>query len=71
LEAGKLADFLVYPPGVDLLKEDNPGTPFSTVGPTRNIYLVGRAGRVWEAESMEQIWPVRRSRQVMPPINAD
>ncbi|KAF5324764.1 hypothetical protein D9611_004184 [Ephemerocybe angulata] len=71
LEQGKLADFILYPPNVDILKEEKDGGKFSTVGPTRDIFLVGRAGRVWKAETMEEIWPAQSPRQVMPVLNAD
>ena len=71
LEPGKLADFVLYPPHIDLLKETEDGIDFTTVGPTRDIFLVGRAGRIWNAETMEEVWPVKRPRQRMPVINAD
>ncbi|KAJ3543125.1 hypothetical protein NMY22_g3250 [Coprinellus aureogranulatus] len=74
LEPGKLADFVVYPPHVNVLREDgdeSSASGFTTVGPTRDILFVGRAGRVWNAETMEEVWPVRRPRQRMPVINAD
>ncbi|RXW22236.1 hypothetical protein EST38_g3614 [Candolleomyces aberdarensis] len=70
LEPGKLADFLVYPPHVELFGAETEGD-FSTVGPTRDILFVGRAGRVWKAETMEEIWPESRPRQTMPILNAD
>lgn len=71
LEAGKLADFVLYPPHVDILEEIEDEYEFTTVGPTRDIFLVGRAGRVWNADTMEEVWPVKGPRQRMPVINAD
>src|ERR1700730_6241151 len=63
LSKGKLADFLVYPPGVDLLDND--------IRVTRHPKLVARGGRVWNAATMEEVWPVVRKKQSMPPFNAD
>lgn len=63
LSSGKLADFVVYPPGVDILKE---GIAAST-----NIKYVSKGGRIWNAESMVEHWPIEGRRLVMPSINAD
>ncbi|KAH9926124.1 uncharacterized protein B0H18DRAFT_1085078 [Fomitopsis serialis] len=61
LTPGKLADFVVYKPGVDLLEGDISGT--------REIRWVARGGRLWDAESMEEVWPVAGRKGAMPPLN--
>jgi len=61
LTPGKLADFVVYKPGVDLLEGDISGT--------REIRWVARGGRLWDAESMEEVWPVAGRKGTMPPLN--
>jgi hypothetical protein len=63
LSAGKLADLIVYPPGIDLLEGD--------ISQTRELQLVARGGRFWDASSMEEFWPLKGKKQVMPPINAE
>lgn len=60
---GKLADFVVYPPGVDLLEGD--------ISATRDIRFVARGGRIWDATTMTEIWPVPGRREPLPPVNAD
>ncbi|KAF5379918.1 hypothetical protein D9757_007232 [Collybiopsis confluens] len=60
LSPGKLADFIVYPPDVDLLE-----------GPMRDsmkIEFVARGGRIWVAETLKEIFPGREAQQI-PPIN--
>ncbi|KAI0831687.1 hypothetical protein BC628DRAFT_1310437 [Trametes gibbosa] len=63
LTPGKLADFVVYPPGVDLLEGD--------IGGTRDIRFVVRGGRVWEASTLTEVWPVPGRHEPLPPLNAD
>ncbi|KAJ6591564.1 hypothetical protein DFH09DRAFT_178262 [Mycena vulgaris] len=63
LSQGKLADLVVYPPGINLLEGD--------ISQTREIRLVARGGRFWDASSMEEVWPLKGKRQVLPPLNAD
>ncbi|KAJ7284597.1 hypothetical protein C8J57DRAFT_1289035, partial [Mycena rebaudengoi] len=63
LSRGKLADLVVYPPGIDLLTGD--------LTKSRDIRLVARGGRFWDASSMEEVWPLQRKRQEMPPFNAE
>lgn len=63
LSPGKLADFLVYPPGVDLLNDP--------ILSTADLLYVSRGGRIWDAGGMEEVWPVKGRKQVMPPLNAD
>ena len=63
LTPGKLADFVVYPAGVDLLEGDISGT--------RDIRYVVRGGRVWDASDMTEVWPVAGRRAPMPPLNAE
>ena len=60
---GKLADLVVYPGGVDLLGDE--------IRRTRDIKYVIRGGRIWEAETMTEVWPVKGRRQSLPPINVD
>jgi hypothetical protein len=63
LSKGKLADLIVYPPGIDLLEGD--------ISQTRELRLVARGGRFWDTTSMEEVWPLKGKKQVLPPINAD
>lgn len=60
---GKLADFIVFPAGFNLLEDD--------IRKTRNISFVVRGGRVWEAETMVEIWPNIGKKQTMPPLNPE
>ncbi|KAJ8593990.1 hypothetical protein M405DRAFT_879032 [Rhizopogon salebrosus TDB-379] len=59
---GKLADLVIFPPGFDLLQDD--------IRHTRNIKYVIRGGRIWDAEMMAEVWPMKR-KQVLPPFNAE
>ncbi|KAJ7668294.1 hypothetical protein B0H17DRAFT_1087605 [Mycena rosella] len=61
ISQGKLADLVVYPPGIDLLEGD--------ISQTLELRLVARGGRFWDASSMEELWPLKGNRQVLPPIN--
>lgn len=64
LSRGKLADFLIYPPNVDLLSGDiRLKTP--------QLQYVARGGRIWEADTMVEFWPVKGRKQDMPIINAE
>ncbi|KAF8968323.1 hypothetical protein BDZ97DRAFT_1655335 [Flammula alnicola] len=64
LSPGKLADFLVYPPGVDLLEGE-------ISNKTRRLLFVARGGRIWDANTMVEFWPVNGVKQTMPLINAE
>jgi len=59
---GKLADLVIFPPGFDLLQDD--------IRHTQNIKYVMRGGRIWDAETMAEVWPMKR-KQVLPPFNAE
>lgn len=61
LTPGKLADFVVYKPDVELL-----GGPIVN---TQEIRWVVRGGRVWDADNMTELWPVTGRKATMPPIN--
>ncbi len=61
LSAGKLADFVVYPADVDVLN--------GPMSESRKLSYVARGGRVWDASTMEQVWPLVQERQRMPPFN--
>ncbi|GLB35482.1 putative amidohydrolase family protein [Lyophyllum shimeji] len=63
LSSNKLADFLIYPPGVDILTGE--------ISNTRDIRFVVRGGRIWDASTMEEVWPVKGKKQVLPQFNAD
>lgn len=63
LSGGKLADYLIYPPGVDLLGDD--------ISQTLELAHVARGGRLWNASTMEEVWPVKGRKQKMPPFNAE
>ncbi|EIW77828.1 composite domain of metallo-dependent hydrolase [Coniophora puteana RWD-64-598 SS2] len=57
---GKLADMVIYPPGVDLLAD---------ITRTKDLKYVMRGGRIWDADTITEVWPVKGRRQVMPPLN--
>ncbi|KZT11646.1 uncharacterized protein LAESUDRAFT_671849 [Laetiporus sulphureus 93-53] len=59
----KLADFIIYEPDVDLINGDIRGT--------RQIQYVARGGRVWDAETMKEFWPVKGRRPPTPPLNPE
>jgi hypothetical protein len=64
LSRGKLADFLIYPPGVDLLEGE-------VSSKTRQLIFVARNGRIWDANTMVEFWPSNGKKQTMPIINAE
>jgi cytosine/adenosine deaminase-related metal-dependent hydrolase len=64
LTSGKLADFIVYPPGIDLLEGN-------VSHKTLELRLVARGGRIWDAEMMVEVWPVKGRKQGMPVFNAE
>ncbi|KAF5331149.1 hypothetical protein D9619_006058 [Psilocybe cf. subviscida] len=64
LSRGKLADFLIYPPGVDLLEGE-------ISSKTRQLIFVARNGRIWDANTMVEFWPSNGKKQTMPIINAE
>ncbi|KAJ3981233.1 hypothetical protein F5890DRAFT_570495 [Lentinula detonsa] len=62
LTPGKLADFLIYPPEVDLLN--------GSIKETLQLKYVTRGGRVWVAETLEEFFPRKgKDPQQMPPFN--
>ncbi|KAF8919205.1 hypothetical protein CPB85DRAFT_1549164 [Mucidula mucida] len=61
LAPGKLADFLVYEPGVDLLE--------GPISGTRALVYVAKGGRMWDASTMAGVWPSEGRTQEMPPFN--
>ena len=63
LSRGKLGDFIVYLPGVDLLDGD--------IQNTLELKLVAKGGRIWDAETMVEVWPVKGKKQKMPVLNAE
>jgi hypothetical protein len=63
LSEGKLADYLIYPPGVDLLNDG--------ISNSLKLTHVARGGRLWDASTMEEVWPVKGRKQEMPPLNAE
>jgi len=63
LSRGKLADFIIYPPGVDLLEDD--------ILRTRNLQYVARGGRIWDTSVMEEVWPLKGKRQLLPILNPE
>ncbi|CAA7266376.1 unnamed protein product [Cyclocybe aegerita] len=64
LSRGKLADFIIYPPEIDLLEG-------VIATKTSKLLFVARGGRIWDANTMVELWPVRGRKQVMPVINAE
>jgi hypothetical protein len=63
ISENKLADFLIYPAGVNLLTGD--------MRNTLNLTYVVRGGRVWDASTMTEIWPLQNKKLELPPLNAD
>ncbi|TRM63706.1 hypothetical protein BD626DRAFT_495129 [Schizophyllum amplum] len=63
LTPGRLADFVVYPPDVDILSDD--------IRRSRELSHVARGGRLWNAATMEEVWPVKGRRHAMPPFNVE
>lgn len=64
LTSGKLADFLIYRPGVDLLDG-------SIMDKSRELDKVVRGGRIYDAESLAEVWPVKDRKYEGPVINAE
>lgn len=64
LSPGKLADLVLYPEGVTF-------EHFHDLGPTKNPRFVVRGGRVFDANTMTEEWPVKGRKHVLPKINAD
>lgn len=63
ISPGKLADMVIYPSTVDLVNGD--------ISQTKDIKYVVRGGRIWDAETMAEVWPVRGRVQDMPPFNVE
>ncbi|KAL0070502.1 hypothetical protein AAF712_002334 [Marasmius tenuissimus] len=63
LAEGKLGDFLVYPAGVNLLE--------GPIEQTRLLKYVAKGGRIRNADTMEEVWPLKGRKQVLPPFNAE
>ncbi|KAF5379903.1 hypothetical protein D9757_007185 [Collybiopsis confluens] len=61
LTPGKLADFLVYRPEVDLLN--------GPIERSADLRHVARGGRIWDSTTMTEVWPVAGRKQKMPPFN--
>ncbi|KIK54543.1 hypothetical protein GYMLUDRAFT_206518 [Collybiopsis luxurians FD-317 M1] len=61
LTPGKLADFLIYNPDVDLLSG-----PIEDTVQLRNVV---RGGRIWDSYTMTEVWPLTGRKQEMPPFN--
>jgi imidazolonepropionase-like amidohydrolase len=62
LSPGKLADFLIYPPGIDLVAPELPST---------EIQYVVLSGRVFDAQTLEEVWPVKGRKLEPLPLSAD
>lgn len=62
IEEGKLADLVVFPPDINLL-EDLSKSEFPR--------WVAKGGRVWEASTLSQIWPLQQKGSVLPHLNID
>ncbi|KAH8835051.1 hypothetical protein DL96DRAFT_1572673 [Flagelloscypha sp. PMI_526] len=60
---GKLADIVVFKQGADILNDH--------ISVTRQIQYTIRGGRVWDVDSMEEVWPVKGRKQNLPPINPE
>ncbi|KAG8988372.1 hypothetical protein FRB90_002790 [Tulasnella sp. 427] len=62
LQPGKLADMVIYPAGTDILAD---------ISLSRDIRFVVKGGRVWNAPTMEEEWPMKGKMPSLPPLNAD
>lgn len=62
IEPGKLGDLVIYPPGVNVLED---------ISASRHIRYVVKGGRIWDASTMVEVWPMKGRKQVLPPFNAD
>jgi len=62
IATGKLADFVIYPPGVNLLEDLS-----------RSAYprYVSKGGRIWDASSLDQIWPLETRGKQVPYLNVE
>ena len=63
MSVGKLADLVVFPGGFDLIDGD--------IHQTKDIKFVVRSGRIWEAKTMTEVWPVKGRQRILPPFNAE
>lgn len=63
ITAGKLADFIIYEPDADPLDGD--------IRDTTKIQFVVRGGRVYDAKTLTEVWPVNGRKAVLPPINPE
>lgn len=64
LSPGKLADLVLYPQGVDFEQ-------FHDLHPTQNPRFVVRGGRIFDANTMTEDWPVKGRKHVLPKFNTD
>ncbi|KAG8981639.1 hypothetical protein FRB90_007111 [Tulasnella sp. 427] len=62
LQPGKLADMVIYPAGADILAD---------ISLSRDIRFVVKGGRVWNAPTMEEEWPMKGKMPSLPPLSAD
>jgi len=62
LKAGKLADFLIYPPGC---------SPLDNIQNTRKLKYVSRGGAIYTAEDLEEVYPSPGRKWDSPKINFD
>lgn len=62
LQPGKLADMVIYPPGGAILRD---------ISVSRDIRFVMKGGRVWDASTMVEEWPLKGKRPSLPPLSAD
>jgi imidazolonepropionase-like amidohydrolase len=62
LSPSKLADFLIYPSGVDLMAPMIPST---------EIQYVVLSGRVYDAETLDEVWPMKGRKLEPLPLSAD
>ena len=62
LSKGKLADLIVYPPDVNILED---------LGDSEYPRYVVKGGRVWDASTLNQIWPLHKPHKLIPHLNVD
>jgi len=64
LTPGKLADIVLYPPGVDI-------AALKDLKASKDPLSVIRGGRIYDAATMIEDWPVKGRKQAKPSLNAD
>jgi len=62
ISEGKLADLVIYPPEVN---------PLEDLSKSEDIRFVVKGGRIWDASTLDQIWPLQKLYEKVPHLNVD